>query len=346
MSSHSMNYWWAVFALSLLLPACQTTPEVESTIEPSPGKVVQLLDSIQSAQQLQTDSKEGFFEKISTLDMKLQMGIPPDSTIAASVLRQHYPSFLAGQAMPFNAKDRVLLRATFEQAYAFCDSLNPGLLPDTVLVGKMQTDSFGPSVFFTRERAIFIPRNELYEGNRTLLPVMLHELFHIISRYNPALRTELYALIGYQRLHAPLHFPKPLLEQRLLNPDGISHDYAIELADATGQTKHYISVITADTNSTYPEKRYFDYIDFRLYPLLPTDTGYTVQPQGVQPEAAPGFFEQIGDNTGYIIHPDEILADNFVLLVLRHANIKGYGNRPRSKRGESLLQQMERILKD
>jgi hypothetical protein len=156
----------------------------------------------------------------------------------------------------------------------------------------------------------------------------------------------LYALIGYQRLHAPLHFPKPLLEQRLLNPDGISHNYAIELADATGQTKHYISVITADTNSTYPEKRYFDYIDFRLYPLLPTDTGYTVQPQGVQPEAAPGFFEQIGDNTGYIIHPDEILADNFVLLVLRHANIKGYGNRPRSKRGESLLQQMERILKD
>lgn len=28
-----------------------------------------------------------------------------------------------------------------------------------------------------------------------------------------------------------------------------------------------------------------------------------------------GFLEQVGENTNYLIHPDEILADNFVLLV-------------------------------
>ena len=27
------------------------------------------------------------------------------------------------------------------------------------------------------------------------------------------------------------------------------------------------------------------------------------------------FFEQIGRNTGYIIHPEEILAENFALLL-------------------------------
>jgi hypothetical protein len=39
-------------------------------------------------------------------------------------------------------------------------------------------------------------------------------------------------------------------------------------------------------------------------------------PRLVEVEAVEGFFEQIGRNTGYIIHPEEILADNFVLLVL------------------------------
>jgi hypothetical protein len=34
-----------------------------------------------------------------------------------------------------------------------------------------------------------------------------------------------------------------------------------------------------------------------------------------------GFHEQIGRNTGYIIHPEEVLADNFVLLVRRETDV-------------------------
>ena len=33
------------------------------------------------------------------------------------------------------------------------------------------------------------------------------------------------------------------------------------------------------------------------------------------PGSVPGFAEQIGRNTKYIIHPEEILADNFVFLI-------------------------------
>jgi len=33
-------------------------------------------------------------------------------------------------------------------------------------------------------------------------------------------------------------------------------------------------------------------------------------------EGVSGFMEQVGRNTDYIIHPEEILADNFALLVL------------------------------
>ena len=33
------------------------------------------------------------------------------------------------------------------------------------------------------------------------------------------------------------------------------------------------------------------------------------------PSTLPGYFDQIGRNTQYIIHPEEILADNFVLMI-------------------------------
>ncbi len=34
-----------------------------------------------------------------------------------------------------------------------------------------------------------------------------------------------------------------------------------------------------------------------------------------------GFFEKIGKNTNYIIHPEEILADNFSFMVLQKRNL-------------------------
>jgi hypothetical protein len=39
------------------------------------------------------------------------------------------------------------------------------------------------------------------------------------------------------------------------------------------------------------------------------------------PEEVSRFFEQVGRNTNYVIHPEEILADNFALLVLDEHNV-------------------------
>ncbi len=49
-----------------------------------------------------------------------------------------------------------------------------------------------------------------------------------------------------------------------------------------------------------------------------------------------GFYEQVGRNTGYIIHPEEILADNFALLVLAQKNV----------RSPQILDDMRTILAD
>ena len=41
----------------------------------------------------------------------------------------------------------------------------------------------------------------------------------------------------------------------------------------------------------------------------------------IDPHKEPAFLEKIGKNTNYIIHPDEILADNFVRLVMEDKDV-------------------------
>jgi hypothetical protein len=57
-------------------------------------------------------------------------------------------------------------------------------------------------------------------------------------------------------------------------------------------------------------------------------------PKLVGMERVSGFMEQVGKNTDYIIHPEEILADNFALLVL---------NEPKVASPE-ILQKMREVL--
>jgi hypothetical protein len=45
------------------------------------------------------------------------------------------------------------------------------------------------------------------------------------------------------------------------------------------------------------------------------------QPRLVDFGQVSGFYEQVGRNTEYIIHPEEILADNFAMLVLADQDV-------------------------
>ena len=55
-----------------------------------------------------------------------------------------------------------------------------------------------------------------------------------------------------------------------------------------------------------------------------------------------GFYEQIQRNTNYIIHPDEILADNFIFLVQAKKDPRTLGQF--SEEGIRLIEKMEKII--
>jgi hypothetical protein len=89
-----------------------------------------------------------------------------------------------------------------------------------------------------------------------------------------------------------------------------------------------VPILYASTARYDPQKggEFFNYLVFQL--LVVTKSGERWQPKLVegqpellQPRQVQGFFEQVGNNTDYIIHPDEILAENFERMARGETNL-------------------------
>jgi hypothetical protein len=176
---------------------------------------------------------------------------------------------------------------------------------------------------YTRQSAILLPRKEAASASVDLLA---HELFHVLSRNNPDLRRSLYRVIGFQTI-PEVELPDELRPIRITNPDGVHHDAMIQVK-VDGDTRPVVPVLFSSSAKYDPARggEFFDFLLFRLLVLESRDGRYSpVQIQGkaqlLEPREVSGFDEQIGKNTSYIIHPDEILADNFVFLMNGRTNL-------------------------
>jgi hypothetical protein len=163
-----------------------------------------------------------------------------------------------------------------------------------------------------------IPRSKVGDNLPRLLA---HELFHIASRANPALAERLYAVIGFTRC-TEASYPASLALRKLTNPDAPRNDYCIRVT-LDGLSVAATPILFSRTESYDPVRggEFFDYLQLGL--LVRTEPGAALSTEKVVGlQQVTGFFEQVGQNTQYVIHPEEILADNFALLVLDMPNVK------------------------
>ena len=313
-----------------------------------------LLDSTHAALAINTDRVEQFFEKITPLDMSLQMKQNfPAGTPRESILQQ-YHQFLNEEVMPFSKADEALLIRVFADIKKWCDLIAPDLFPKGIQLIKTRGRHYGNGTYYTREKNIIIPADVLQSPNeRTVREVLIHEVFHVYARLNPQKRAALYQLIGFRPLNGELELPSAIASRRLLNPDGINIAYAIQLAQAPGDTLSAVPIIIANAPVYLPERQtYFEYIGFNLYPVEKQSDGHylaVTTPEGISPlrvNEQGDFFKQITDNTMYIIHPDEILADDFKYLVLAQSGEEVYQLTRFSQEGQALLKQIEVVLKE
>lgn len=199
-------------------------------------------------------------------------------------------------------------------------------LPKEVLL-VFTTNELETGYSHCRENAIVIPQHVLRRSDDQLERLLVHELFHIISSHRVDLRRDLYAAIGFT-LCDEIPLPESLKDRKITNPDAPIVDCYIELTDGGKKTLAAPVLYAATTEFDPQQKRgLMEYVTFRLL-VLEQNTGKLTpalmengQAIVVDPKKTPSFFEQVGKNTNYIIHPDEILADNFIKLVMGDQNI-------------------------
>lgn len=310
--------------------------------------LVTFTDSLAASKAIQIDDVDGFFNEVQQTDIEIQMKRTVPFPDRSSAVRA-YRSFLGSQVSEWTVQEKDSMLQVFQKVKKLCDAVSPRLFPAGISLIKMKTGTYGRDVYFTRGKHILIPENIFEQVNmERQLPVMLHEVFHIVSRYNKSLRHDLYKMIGFVPMPHPVKYDETLAGKVLTNPDGVSRDYGIILYDFK-DTMLAIPVIQSKFAGFRPDvPSFFDYVSFDLYAVDCNDSNCITKlnakgKTSVPPSCTSVFFQKIRDNTQYIIHPDEIMADNFMLALLaRESNNFSRFSREGRELINKILERMEK----
>jgi hypothetical protein len=208
--------------------------------------------------------------------------------------------------------------------------------PSPILLVKA-TDRLMNGFPHTRGNAIVLQESMLQQmlaSVDVMSYFMAHETFHVLSRANPALREELYAAIGFRRC-ASVEMPAPLARLRLTNPDAPEnrHTIAVRWAGRSIEVMPFVHFPTdnIDARGGFGAQMRTSWLPVERRGGRCAVRGAEERPA---PEELEGFYDQVGQNTGYLIHPEEILADNFAFLF----------RKPEKLASPQILERMRRIL--
>jgi hypothetical protein len=338
--------------LGTALSQCTAQTPVK-TIAHSKTQTTFILDSTEAAATILVDRYDRYFERVTPVEMSIQMQQPLDAKQPKTDQIASFQSFLQAEMASFTPAESQWVAGIMKRIYETCQSVSPDIFPDSIVLIKTHGKHYGDGVYYTRGKYIIIPANELRRRDRAAFAsTMYHEIFHVYSRINPEKRTQLYRLIGFEHLGVDQLDLPPTLAQRVLhNPDGVDFGKVIHLHTAAGDTLRAVPIIYANNQGfTTNKPTFFQYLEFNLFEVKPTATGnwqVVCAADGLSSTLnlaqLPDFYTQIRDNTTYIIHPDEVLADNFSFIMLDKEGKQVSAKF--SKEGKKLLKLVEAVLK-
>lgn len=262
-------------------------------------------------------NRDDFVSRLSPFDRAARMKTDRDVT------EQEYLAFVAKNVLEWTPDDKDAVQSAFDGLAAKLSDLNLPF-PKTILFIKTTGDEEG-NAEYTRANAIILPQKAFAANRRSALQgIIAHELFHVLSRNAPDLRERAYAAIGFQPC-GEVPFPPALAARKITNPDAPKNDHCIRVASG-GTPIWAVPILFSKTDYYNPAigGEFFEYLAFKFLVVEKSGSDATYDPANVTLLDAgqlQGFFEQIGRNTTYIIHPEEILADNFEYLLISKPNL-------------------------
>jgi hypothetical protein len=259
-----------------------------------------------------------YTDAMSPFDRKVRMRTSEDRG------EQAFLEFAGDAVRAWTAGDREAITAAIRTIEPSLKQVQSPATAEVLLIHTSGQEESGAA--YTRGTAIVLPAGEVGKSKVPRGKLIAHELFHVISRNDPDLRDQLYQRIGF-RHSGSISLPAELAPLKITNPDAPEINQVIDLRLDRDRSITVAPVLYAKSPfDRRSSASLFGYLEFRLMEVMPMVgkryVAKVVDGKPVMHEPnLPDFRRQIGRNTSYIIHPEEILADNFALLVTKSPKV-------------------------
>jgi hypothetical protein len=292
-------------------------------------------------------SVDTFVEQQSPFDRQARLNL---STDVVEVTLDMYLDYVGSQVVAWSPAELRLLSGAVLPSVAEQVRRFDVELPEVIYLVKTTGQEEGHAAYTRHRNVIVLPQNmvvslfagssgdPLHEGGATtyLTNIVLHELFHIISKNNPAIRSRLYEGVGFRQTGDPVELPQvpwpdvhsttSLAELKITNPDTPLLDVYIEMdvperpGGATVVRKSLLPVLVA--TRPYGGGSFFDYLEWQFLAIRSVADRWVAELDDDQrPMMYPSqgllaqYETRIGRNLdSELFHPDEILAQNWVFV--------------------------------
>lgn len=258
--------------------------------------------------------RDDYVSRMSRFDRMLRL----KSTQPVS--EQAYLDFVAANVLEWTDADKLRLKPLVLKLQAAMHRYRLPLPATVLLIKTTGKEEVGQA--HTRANAIILPARNLKDDDETLLFLLAHELFHVMSRHDADFRQSAYGLVGF-RLGNEISLPPSIEPLQITNPDASRHDSYIDLT-SDGRKITVVPVLLSRSAVFDPQigSELDHYWTLRLLMVTQVSPGDDLRvlehngaPLLLKLSQVEGFLEQVGKNTRYVIHAEEILAENFALLV-------------------------------
>ncbi len=230
---------------------------------------------------------------------------------------EEYTAFAMEQTLDFTEEEKEGISAGMQRIMDICRENHYNLpeIGEITFVKTTMKEESG-AVAYTHSTQIYMGAelasmlsNEnkwVHEQGTTIL---LHELFHCLTRNDARFREDMYGILGFRISDDEFDFSQEIRQQMIANPDVEKHDaYATFRID--GKDRDCVLIFTTVRPFENPGDNFLALSTVRLVPIDDLTVAYSK-------ERAENFWDIFGKNTNYVIDPEEALADNFSLAVMK-----------------------------
>ena len=229
---------------------------------------------------------------------------------------KEFKDFGVSQMLEFTDKEKEIISNQIAKMEKTLEKqeMNLPFNEEIIFIKSTQKEENG-SLAYTHGTQIYLGKNIFnyfdeinIRKNFYFESVFWHELFHCITRSNKTFRKDMYQIIHFTVMEKDFIIPKSIYDISISNPDVEHHD-SYATFSINGKNIDCYMVLTASKPFNEPGDSFFNCMQSSIVPIDSKGEYYL-------PEDTDNFWEIFGENTSYVIDPEECMADNFSYAIL------------------------------